>query len=155
MEEIHCNCVQTKHWPALCSSLAGSELATADISLSLYWPGTLGTSLRFPSDQRILYTFTFAVKLSFTRLRGQRLSCSHVTEQNWIKTWQSHNRDSAVLQLSKYCLANTGVSFRWVFSAHVGSLQGWAWEPLLRETSVVLSPVTGHWWWQEGDGHGD
>ena len=62
VEEIHCNCVQTKHWPARCSSLAGSELATADISLSLYWPGTLGTSLRFPSDQRILY-FHFRGKI--------------------------------------------------------------------------------------------
>ena len=41
LEEIHCNCVQTKHCTALCSTLAGSEVATADISLSLslYRPG--------------------------------------------------------------------------------------------------------------------
>ena len=91
----------------LLCALAGSEVATADISLSLslYWPVTPpGTSLRFRAIREYI-TFTFAVKLSFTRLPGQRLSISssHVTEQHWIKTWQSHNRDCSALQLILSC----------------------------------------------------
>ena len=139
----------------------GSNCRHQSLSLSLYRPGLLQTSHRLSGvrtdDQRRIDTFTFAVKLSFTRLRGQSRSCSHVTGQNWIKTWRQHNSDSSVLQW----VVKTICPVSGKFSQHMSEVFRGEHEPrvITRATERKHFSGPGPWslagaCWQEGDGHG-